>query len=134
MIFVSWQLKHDELKLSLLTWDLTYALFFNFLIHKSTKFWKKVYTALRENQEKTSKQHVCRNILPPSIKKYNYRDRVSQTSLSLTKFIVNNINITSPNKFSMKIYYITNLMDLFCLISVSIFSDNFSQSLNYLTP
>ena len=31
-------------------------------------------------------------LLPPSTKEYNYEIRVSQTSSSLTKFILNNIN------------------------------------------
>jgi hypothetical protein len=32
-------------------------------------------------------------VLPSPIKEYNYRKRVSQTSLALTKFIVNSISI-----------------------------------------
>jgi hypothetical protein len=51
-------------------------------------------------------------LLPPSNKICNYGMRVSQIDSSLTKFIVNNINIYVSNKFIIKIYSITNLIIL----------------------
>jgi hypothetical protein len=51
-------------------------------------------------------------LLPLSTKEYNYRILTGQISLNLTKFVVNILMFMSPNKFIMKIYYITNLMIL----------------------
>jgi hypothetical protein len=53
-------------------------------------------------------------------------------SSTLSKFIVNSIMFMSLNKFTIKIYFITNLMVLNLYHEYLFFLRNFSQSLNYL--
>lgn len=67
-----------------------------------------------------------------SQKRCNRRICASQTRSTVTKFIVNKIDIYVSNKVITKIYSI-NLIILVYIISVSTFLYNISQTSNYLS-